>query len=76
MIHKELLTSLNSKLKKNYDLLIVSASFEDRCTSILQHVDQARVKDVLVFYNEEFSQLPYQACQVQKCWMFSNSAFS
>lgn len=57
MIHKELLTSLNSKLKKNYDLLIVSASFEDRCTSILQHVDQARVKDVLVFYNEELSVL-------------------
>lgn len=52
-----LLKELNKNINEviyDIDLFICSASFENRCLSISQNIDRKRIKNSIIFYNEEF----------------------
>ena len=44
------------QIPNEIDYLLVSASFEDRCLSMFEHLDANRVSKTGVFYFEQFSQ--------------------
>ena len=62
------LGTLEKRLRKRVDLLVCSASFEDRCLSIAENLDRRRVGHVLVVKNRRFAGVVEKNCEILRNW--------